>query len=159
MYEDDYGLSTRRRARKARRNPSGAQVMEASGHTLAKAVAGTVATLVVRRVLAMRKPDGTARFTPKTAAAIQGGVAVAAALGAAASDNKLLGDVLEGTALVAGGDAGLQAAALYQIPERVQALIPGQQPATQTPAQLGAGNTNPGGWVGHTQVNAPFYVS
>lgn len=148
-------MSKHKQRRAWRRNPSGKAAMAAGGHTMAKVVAGTVATLVVRKVLAMKKPDGTARLTPKTAVAIQGGVAFAAAVGSAMVDNKMVGDMLEGTALVAGGDAGLQAATLYQIPERVQALIPGQPAAPQ----LGAGATAPGGWVGMTGVSSSNYVS
>lgn len=153
----EHSMSKHKNSRRARRrNPSGKAAMVAGGHTMAKAVAGTVATLVVRKVLQMKKPDGTARFTPKTALAIQGGAAFAAAVGSSMVDNKMVGDVLEGTALVMGGDAGLQAATLYQIPERVQALIPGQPAAPQlnAPAQ-----TAPGGWVGMTGVSSSNYVS
>jgi len=145
----EHSMSKHKNSRRPRRrNPSGKAAMAAAGHTAAKAVAGVVSTMIVRKALALKKPDGTPRLSPKAALAIQGGIAFAAAVGSSMVDNRMVGDVLEGTALVAGGDAGLQAAALYQIPERVQALIPGQPAAPQ----LGAGNaaTNPGGYLNPT---------
>jgi len=147
-------MSKHKNSRRARRrnNPSGAQAMSAGGHTAAKVVAGVVTTVIGTRLLAMKKADGTPRLSPNAALAIQGGVAFAAAVGSAMVDNKMVGDVLEGTALVMGGDAGLKAVAKYQIPERVQALIPGQPAAPQLGAPAA---TNPGGYLNPNFASYP----
>lgn len=141
-------MSKHKQRRRARHNPSGKAAMEAGGHTFGKVITGVVATAVGTRLLGMKKADGTPRLSPNAQLAIQGAAAFVAAVGSAMVDNKLARDVLEGTALVMGGDAGLKAVAKYQIPERVQALIPGQPAAPQ----LGAGNpaTAPGGYLNPT---------
>lgn len=139
--------------RRARRNPTGKAALAAGGHTLGKVVAGVLTTAIGTRLLAMKKADGTPRLSPNAQLALQGGVAFAAAVGSSMVDNRMVGDVLEGTAVVMGGDAGLKAVAMYQIPERVQSLIPGQQPSPQLGAPAA---TNPGGYV-YPQV--PHYAS
>ena len=123
-----------------RRNPSGGEAAMKGARLGGKALIGAVTTLVGQRLLAgMKKPDGTQRLTAGQQTLVLGAVAGAAAVGASFVDNKLLSDAMEGTAMVGGGVAGIQYAMQMRLPERVEGLLTGQQPAAQTA---------PGGYLG-----------
>ncbi len=150
-----YDSHSERRARR-RRNPSGAQAGAAAAHTVGQILAGAVATFVGRRVLGMKKADGTTHLSERQQLAAQAVVAVAAGIGGAMSDSKVLADVLDGTAIVMGGDAALRAAQTYNVEGQIRGVIPGMQPAATTQA-LPAPTTTPGGWVGMTNPYASIY--
>jgi hypothetical protein len=126
--------------RSRRHNPSGGEAAMKGARLGGKALVGAVGTLVLDRVLGgLKKADGTPRLTVGQRTAALAAVAGAAAVGASMVDNKLLSDAMEGTALVAGGTAGIQYAVQMRLPERVEGLVTGQQ----QPAQ-----TAPGGYLG-----------
>jgi hypothetical protein len=125
--------------RSRRHNPSGSEAAMKGARLGGKALVGAVGTLVLDRVLGgLKKADGTPRLTAGQRTAALAAVAGAAAVGASMVDNKLVSDAMEGTALVAGGTAGIQYALQMRLPERVEGLVTGQQPT----------QTAPGGYLG-----------